>query len=51
MRLPLKRGIKISVTNKELMRRRPTHPVEMLREDFLPDFGLTVSGLAQAIGV
>lgn len=23
----------------------------MLREDFLPDFGLTVSGLAEAVGV
>jgi len=33
------------------MKRRPTHPGEMLREDFLPDYGLTVSGLAQAAGV
>lgn len=33
------------------MNRRPTHPGEMLREDFIPDFGLTVSGLAEAIGV
>lgn len=30
---------------------RPTHPGEMLREDFLPDYGLTVSGLAAALGV
>jgi len=30
---------------------RPTHPGEMLREDFLPDYGLTVSGLAEALGV
>ncbi len=30
---------------------RPTHPGEMLREDFLPDYGLTVSGLAKAMGV
>src|SRR5512136_1608394 len=30
---------------------RPTHPGEMLREDFLTDYGLTVSGLAKAIGV
>lgn len=30
---------------------KPTHPGEMLREDFLPDYGLTVSGLAKAIGV
>lgn len=30
---------------------RPIHPGEMLREDFLPDYGLTVSGLAEALGV
>jgi addiction module HigA family antidote len=33
------------------MKRRPTHPGEMLGEDFLPDFGLTVAGLAEAVGV
>ena len=33
------------------MNRRPTHPGEMLREDFLPDFGLTTTSLADAIGV
>ena len=30
---------------------RPTHPGEMLREDYLPDYGLTVTRLAEAIGV
>src|SRR3990170_3051253 len=30
---------------------RPTPRGEMLREDFLPDYGLTVSGLAEALGV
>ena len=30
---------------------RPTHPGEMLREDFLPDYGLTVSSLAGALRV
>lgn len=30
---------------------RPTHPGEMLREDFLPEYGLTVSAFANAIGV
>jgi len=30
---------------------RPIHPGEMLREDFLPDYGLTVSSLAKALGV
>lgn len=33
------------------LKRRPTHPGEMLREDFLPDYGLSISGLAEAIGV
>lgn len=36
-------------TGKRLV--RPTHPGEMLREDFLPDYGLTVASLAQALGV
>ena len=30
---------------------RPTHPCEMLREDFLPDYGLSVSRFAKALGV
>lgn len=30
---------------------RPTHPGEMLREDFMPDYGLTVASMADAIGV
>jgi antitoxin HigA-1 len=33
------------------MKRRPTHPGEMLREDFLPDYKLTVSSLAESVGV
>jgi antitoxin HigA-1 len=41
----------MSIVNTGQMRRRPTHPGEMLREDFLPDYGLTASGLASAIGV
>lgn len=41
----------MSIPNILEMKRRPTHPGEMLREDFLPDFGLTASGLAEAIGV
>jgi plasmid maintenance system antidote protein VapI len=40
----------MSISNTGI-RRRPTHPGEMLREDFLPDYELTVSGLAEAIGV
>ena len=30
---------------------RPTHPGEMLREDFLPDYKLRVSNFAAALGV
>lgn len=29
----------------------PTHSGEMLREDFLPDYGVTASSLAAALGV
>jgi addiction module HigA family antidote len=31
--------------------RRPTHPGEILREDFLPEYKLSVTQLAGAIGV
>lgn len=41
----------MSVLNREVRQVRPTHPGEMLREDFLPDYKLTVSGFAKAIGV
>ncbi len=41
----------MSIPNTINMQRKPTHPGEMLREDFLPDYGLTVSSLAKAIGV
>lgn len=40
-----------SIPNKGKMKRRPTHPGEMLREDFLTDYGLTVSRLAEVVGV
>lgn len=41
----------MSIPNTIGLKRRPTHPGEMLREDFLPDYGLSVSGLADALGV
>jgi len=41
----------MSMANTTVMKRRPTHPGEMLREDFLPDYGLTVSSLAESLGV
>ena len=33
-----------------LLSRKPTHPGEMLREEFMPDFGLTVAQLAKCLG-
>jgi len=41
----------MSVANTRPMKRRPTHPGEMLQEDFMADFHLSVSGLAEAVGV
>lgn len=41
----------MSIPNTRTMVRRPTHPGEMLHEDFMPDYGLTVAGLAEAVGV
>jgi addiction module HigA family antidote len=36
-------------TTKRLI--RPTHPGAMLKEDFMPEYGLTVAGLAEALSV
>ena len=41
----------MTIKNSGTLKRKPTHPGEMLREDFLPDYGLTVSGLADSLGV
>jgi addiction module HigA family antidote len=41
----------MALLNTHQMTRRPTHPGDMLREDFLPDYGLTVATLAEAAGV
>ena len=41
----------MSIPNTGERKIRPTHPGEMLREDFLPDYRLTASGLAEALGV
>ena len=41
----------MGVPNTRVRKIRPTHPGAMLREDFLPDYGLTVSSFAKAIGV
>lgn len=34
-----------------LISRKPTHPGEMLREEFMPDYGLSVAQLAARLGV
>ena len=41
----------MSIPNKGPRKIRPTHPGQMLREDFLSDYKLTVSGFAKALGV
>lgn len=33
------------------IQRRPTHPGEILREDFIPDYNLTIADLARHLGV
>lgn len=41
----------MTIPNTGTMQRKPTHPGEMLREDFMPDYDLSVTGLATALGV
>ena len=41
----------MSIPNKRARKARPTHPGVMLREDFLPEYGLTVSGFAKSLRV
>ncbi len=41
----------MSIPNDRPMRRRPTHPGEMLETDFMADFELSVTALADAVGV
>ena len=41
----------MSIPNKQVRKVRPTHPGMMLREDFLPEYGLTVSGFAKSLRV
>lgn len=37
--------------NMLFITRKPTHPGEILREEFMPDYGLSVAKLAAALGV
>jgi len=41
----------MSIPNKKKREIAPTHPGEMLREDFMPDYSLNVTSLASALGV
>jgi addiction module HigA family antidote len=41
----------MAIANNQKRTISPTHPGEMLREDFLPDYGLTITSLATALGV
>jgi len=41
----------MSIPNTRDKEVRPTHPGEMLREDFMPDYELSVSSMAKALGV
>lgn len=41
----------MSIPNTKPVHRRPIHPGEMLREDFMPDYGLTITALADAARV
>ena len=41
----------MAITNTQKRAIPPTHPGEMLREDFLPDYAQTVTALAEALGV
>ena len=41
----------MSIQNTKRREIAPTHPGEMLREDFMPDYDLTTTGLAQKMGV
>ena len=41
----------MSIPNTGKRRVRPTHPGEFLREEFLPDYELTATSLARALGV
>ena len=41
----------MAIANTKRRKIPPTHPGEILREDFLPDYSLMVASLADALGV
>lgn len=42
---------KVTLYNDQPIKRSPIHPGEILREEFLPDYALSVRDLAGALGV
>jgi hypothetical protein len=40
---------RLAIPNKMKREIAPTHPGEMIREDYLPDYGLTTASLADAL--
>jgi addiction module HigA family antidote len=41
----------MAIPNSNKRKIAPTHPGEVLREDFMPDYGLTTAALADALKV
>lgn len=41
----------MSIKYDGIRKAKPTHPGEILREDFIPDYNLNVAALARALGV
>ena len=41
----------MSIANAKKREIPPSHPGEMIREDFMPDFDLTATSMATALGV
>ena len=41
----------MSIINTKTRKIQPTHPGEMLREDFMPDYGMTTKRLAERLMV
>ncbi len=41
----------MDIANKNKREIPPTHPGEMIREDFMPDYSLNTTSLASALGV
>jgi antitoxin HigA-1 len=41
----------MAIPNTSKRKIRPTHPGEILREDFMPDYDLNTTSMAKALGV